>query len=182
MAGHYPDANEYALSSDEDYLVEEDGLIVSRSKTTPASKSRTQYAATPPSGSRVSDHMRSLSKYDHRPRNVEFDGSKFVHSPRRSGSERKDKCKSGNSVTFDNSISISEYEVHSAKVGGWSLGASGEAWSDMWWLIALGCFLGLLAGVMYRGGLGGLHLGFFPRGESVLVKGCVSLHYILMCR
>ncbi len=207
MSRYYPDLNEYGLSSEDDeMLVEEDTLILSSSKSrNQADKShaaRTPAAAASPSGhSRAfSDRPRPLSKYDRRPHNVEFDGTKFVPSRRRSGSDmRREKQQQRGSATVlvEDSLSLLEFEVQStppvgdgrvkgrrAEVEG---GLEGRGGGELWWLgrmevwqvIALGCLMGLLLGIGYRGGL---HLGFYSRGNIKYSVPMCNFDVFLSCR
>ncbi len=105
-------------SSDREF----DSLLHSMKKSQNAGmRSRGDYLRSPT----ISEHTRPLSKYDHRPRNVEFDGRNFVMSTRRQSShshrERKGKGRSYDQEEEEeeekeevvNSVSISELECGS---------------------------------------------------------------------
>lgn len=171
-----PHTNQYGLSSDEDCLLEEEEEVeVSMSRTQGKGKGRTK-SSTPSSRVRFSNSMKPLSKYDHKPRNMEFDGSNFVATRRRSsGSEHRDRQSEATMET--STVSFSEFEL---PVEGEGHRSEVEERDDVWWfsvgriemwqVIALGCFMGLLLGILYRGGIGGLYLGFFPRGKRCFIK------------
>lgn len=176
----YP--NQYGLSSDEDCLLEEVEDQEEATHRRPGNKARTRSAYAPPSLSRswVSETMRSRSKYDHRPRNMEFDGKKFVATHRRSsGSEVRERGSTdtveARAVSFELPV---EGTGHRAEVEEW--GDIGEVWwfgvgkMELWQVIALGCVMGLLLGILYRGGLGGLYLGLSPRGKYTYTVECVT--------
>jgi hypothetical protein len=123
--------------------------------------------------------MKPMSRYDHKPRNVEFDGDRFVASTRRrsSGSDRRDRqsgaAEEAGDVEFkvqkEEGFDRSEVKVQSDTVR-----------MEMWQVIALGCFLGLLFGILYRGGIGGLYLGLFPKGMCDMKTSRCDV-YILSC-
>lgn len=156
----YPHVNQYGLSSDEDCLLEEE-VEVSVSRTPGKGKGRSK--STP------SSHVRfSNSKYDHKARNMEFDGSKFVATHRRSSSsERRNRL----SEEETSAVSVSEFELPIEGEGRRSEVEERDAGvgrMGVWQVVVLGCFMGLLLGVLYRGGIDGLYLGLFPRGKRCL--------------
>lgn len=151
----YPNI-EYGLSTDEEILIEEEEYVASPPKVTSTL-----------SPGRLSKHMRPLSKYDHRPRNVEFDGRSFVPSRRRQSHRAKGDKKEESVLTH---IEFTEDKVHMGHRREWF--SPNEVWRmDMCRVIALGCLLGLLLGIGYRGGFSGLYLGLFYKG----IKSCTYL-------
>lgn len=166
--------SDIGLSSDEDFLVEEEETVAVTSSRTPGrSRTKAPYCASP-----LSSSMKAQSKYDYKPRNMEFDGDKFVAACRQSsGSERRDKRRSA--AAESNAVSFAEFEVQSLSLEGRGQSTEVEGQDharESWWLgvgkmekwqvVALGCFMGLLLGILYRGGLGGLYLGLFPEGKD----------------
>lgn len=153
--------------------------------------------STAASAAALASHMTPLSKYDNRPRNVEFDGENFVTSShhRRGGQEVREN--------WDGSVTVSEFEESSTESrtslpdggsDGWPSppevkghmmsargrrGGRGDYWTvvgwlgvaDRWKVVVVGCLMGLLLGVGYRGGvsLGGLFLGVSKGECSVCV-------------
>lgn len=144
----------------------------------------------------VSEHMKPLSKYDNRPRNVELDGNNIVVTAhRRSGPsyrERRVKTYSHKEYQDENehevvedkssSVSISEFDSDDDDLTQASKGQGaegGEVEAGSWervklavrdglkWLMntskprlaVLAAILGLVFGISYRGGLGGLYSG-----------------------
>ena len=76
-------------------------------------RNRGRYSQSPA----VSEHMRPLSKYDNKPRNVEFDGSNFVMSARRQSGptyrERRGKkviADSDEEEVVGTTVSVSEFD------------------------------------------------------------------------
>ena len=177
----YPKIDQGGLSSDEDCLFEEEEVEISVGRTpgkgrTSRTRSPYDYVPSPSSRSRLSNSMTPLSKYDHKPRNMEFDGNKFVASTRRrsSGSDhrRNDDAVDRSEVTFSEFVEYhsepGEDEGRRSEVGEQADEVVGVCGLKMWQVIVLGCFIGLLLGIVYRAGPGGLYLGFLPRGEACL--------------
>lgn len=157
----YPNIGEYGLSTDEESIIEEEEEYIS-SPRGPSMLSPGQ----------LSKHMRPLSKYDHRPRNVEFDGRKFISSRRRQGAKvnfEEDVTVSLSNVEFAEDKVCRGHQIRGRSRGEW-LGPN-EVWRmDMCRVVALGCLLGLLLGIGYRGDFSGLYLGLFHRGKFVCVR------------
>ena len=160
----YPNVGECGLSTDEETVIEEEYVSSPRGVSMLSSQ-------------RLSKHMRPLSKYDHRPRNVEFDGRNFVPSRRRRQGQ-------GVMVGYEEEdvIAFPEDRVHRGHRGEWF--SPNEVWRmDMFRVVILGSLLGLLLGIGYRGGFGGLHLGgLFYKGKRCICVFLCSFTSLLFSR
>lgn len=179
------------FSEDELIIEEEDEIIVDESYYPSPSCNSPRRRKSPARKSPGQSCLRPYSKYDHRPRNVVFDGNNFVASHRRVGGE---------------SISVSDFESseskvhwtddhgevrgHTPEVRGQDLPSRGRVrrprkprqtgllggarkWLTkcrIWELVVLGSLVGLLFGggyrYYYRGGVSSV--GVAAEGELVV--------------
>ena len=197
MSNFYPDLKDYGLSSDEEgfgynresFRESFNDHSSKRNRATPMSKPSLPYSKKHSS----SRKMTPLSNFDYKPRNIEFDGSKFVPS-QRSGNKEK-YHQDGNSF---GSVPLLVFDHHGNHDGGVRRVEGhkmepvnlGEAWkgflqwlgqTEKWKVITIGCVVGLIFAMTlqsYRTYIDdGLYLGISPTG----VFGLYNNRAVLSC-
>lgn len=185
MSRSFKGLDEYGLSSDDDATINKQRQSPSvpniTRRSVRISSSYSSNANKHSSPAAMGNTMSPKSKYDNRPRNVEFDGSQFVHSRRSapgfvSSTQHQSKNDNNNmDVGVASSISIAELEqtgvkgqierrfgrrgVHSGVVeeskgrerGSGQLLLKWLSEVEMWKVVITGCVLGVAFGMIYRG-------------------------------
>ena len=133
----------------------------------------------------IAEKMRVASKYDHKPRNIVFDGQSFRPRKSHRGTSHRSRADSHELLSGDahgggGTVSIAEFERnegYKGEVKGYAEmlaggGASPNGGLYLWFWeahwqkrLAIACVMGVVFGVLFRGYDDGFFLGLTPRGQ-----------------